>query len=317
MKIRLFGGIFLILVQCAHSMGKSQIFSRMRGGTSNTPDLWGTHKPMKSVPDTLMSAQQSNSELRKRMEKVCRDAQSSICKAIEELDGSGKKFKADAWSREGGGGGISKVLADGKVFEKAGVNLSVVYGKMPAEALRAANERGVDRADRADGFSETTEGSGRDEKEVPFFAVGISSVLHPRNPHCPTMHFNYRYFETAGGSWWFGGGTDLTPSYLDEEDVQHFHGVYKDICDKHDPQFYDKFKKWADEYFVIAHRGETRGVGGIFYDDLNDRDPQLLVDFAEDALAGVIPAYAPIIAKHMDDPFTDREKNWQLIRRGR
>jgi coproporphyrinogen III oxidase len=106
---------------------------------------------------------------------------------------------------------------------------------------------------------------------VPFFACGISSVIHPRNPHAPTMHFNYRYFETEGGVWWFGGGTDLTPSYVDVQDISHFHQTYKDICDKHDPTFYDKFKKWADKYFLIAHRGETRGVGGIFFDDLNDR----------------------------------------------
>jgi coproporphyrinogen III oxidase len=106
---------------------------------------------------------------------------------------------------------------------------------------------------------------------VPFFACGISSVIHPKNPHAPTMHFNYRYFETEGGVWWFGGGTDLTPSYVDVDDISHFHQTYKDICDKHDPTFYDKFKKWADKYFLIAHRGETRGVGGIFFDDLNDR----------------------------------------------
>lgn len=179
------------------------------------------------------------------------------------------------------------------MFEKAGVNLAVVFGKMPQSALRAATERGFDRAkiaaaaDKAlnsnsDAESASTSTSSSTSDDIPFFACGISSVIHPKNPHCPTMHFNYRYFETAGGVWWFGGGTDITPSYLDEEDMRHFHGVYKAICDKHDKQFYPKFKKWADEYYFIPHRGETRGLGGIFYDDLNDRDPNLLLNFARD-----------------------------------
>lgn len=181
---------------------------------------------------------------------------------------------------------MSLLTAGGKVFEKAGVNLSVVYGKMPQSALAAATGRGVDRAKGVKGacahsiyfISFFFEHQHKNEifahaegEMVPFFACGISSVIHPKNPHCPTMHFNYRYFETEGGVWWFGGGTDLTPSYVDVDDISHFHQTYKDICDKHDPDFYGKFKKWADEYFMIAHRGETRGVGGIFFDDLNDR----------------------------------------------
>lgn len=231
--------------------------------------------------------------------------QASICKAIEEIDGKGK-FRSDAWVRENGGGGISRVLAGGDVFEKAGVNLSVVYGTMPQEALQAATERGVDRAKGL-----------KPGERVPFFACGLSSVMHPKNPFCPTMHFNYRYFETDGGAWWFGGGTDITPAYLNEEDMKHFHGTYKQTCDKHDPTFYPTFKKWADTYFHIPHRGETRGLGGIFYDDLNDRDPEKLLAFATDNLATVIPAYGPIIQKHKNDPFTQQEKEWQLIRRGR
>lgn len=216
------------------------------------------------------------------------------------------KFRTDAWVRETGGGGISRVLSGGKAFEKAGVNLSVVYGTMPQEALHAATERGVDRAKGL-----------KPGERVPFFACGISSVMHPRNPHAPTMHFNYRYFETDGGVWWFGGGTDITPSYLDREDIKHFHGVYKNTMDKHDPEFYPKFKKWADKYYVIAHRGETRGLGGVFYDDLNDRDPEKLYNLAEDCLKAVVPAYAPIVQKHKDDKFTEEEKRWQLLRRGR
>jgi coproporphyrinogen III oxidase len=131
------------------------------------------------------------------------------------------------------------------------------------------------------------------------------------------MHFNYRYFETDGGIWWFGGGADITPSYLDEDDMKHFHRTLKAACDKHDYQFYPKFKKWADEYYRITHRDETRGLGGIFFDDLNDREPEKLLALAEDGLKSIIPAYVPIIQKHKNDPFTEREKKWQLIRRGR
>jgi coproporphyrinogen III oxidase len=246
-----------------------------------------------------------NYPMRSKFEKMCRDAQVAITKAIEEIDGEGK-FQEDCWTRENGGGGISRVLSGGKVFEKAGVNLSVVYGSMPQEALRAATERGVDRA----------KGMAPGER-VPFFACGLSSVMHPKNPYCPTMHFNYRYFETDGGVWWFGGGTDITPAYLNTEDIQHFHGTYKSVCDRHDPEYYPKFKAWADRYFIIQHRNETRGLGGIFFDDLNDRDPDTIFEFSKDALNHVIPAYGPIIENHKNDEFTEKQKQWQLIRRGR
>jgi coproporphyrinogen III oxidase len=243
--------------------------------------------------------------MRRKFELMCREAQDKICKAIAELDG-GDGFQEDNWVRENGGGGRSRVLKDGKVFEKAGCNLSVVYGSMPQEALRAATERGVDRA----------AGMAPGER-VPFFACGLSSVMHPRNPMAPTMHFNYRYFETDGGVWWFGGGTDITPAYLFEDDMAHFHGTYKAVCDKHDPSYYAKFKKWADEYFYIKHRGETRGLGGIFFDDLNDRDPDEIFAFSTECLGSVLDAYAPLVRKHKDDAFTDEQKRWQLIRRGR
>jgi coproporphyrinogen III oxidase len=243
--------------------------------------------------------------MRARFEKMIREAQISITSDIEKIDGKAK-FQEDSWIRANGGGGMSRVLKDGAVWEKAGVNLSVVYGSMPQEALQAATERGVDRA----------KGMAPGER-VPFFACGLSCVMHPRNPHCPTMHFNYRYFETDGGVWWFGGGTDITPSYLNLDDMRHFHGTYKDVCDRHDPAFYPKFKAWADRYFVIPHRNETRGLGGIFFDDMNDRDPELLFQFAKDAVNSVVPAYGPIIEAHKDDEYTQREKEWQQIRRGR
>jgi coproporphyrinogen III oxidase len=243
--------------------------------------------------------------MRSKFEKMIREAQGKITKAIGDIDGD-TTFREDCWVRENGGGGISRVLTGGKVFEKAGVNLSVVYGSMPPEALAAATDRGVDRA----------KGMAPGER-VPFFACGLSSVMHPRNPFCPTMHFNYRYFETDGGVWWFGGGTDITPAYVNEEDMKHFHGTYKEVCDKHDPNYYTEFKAWADRYFTIQHRNETRGLGGIFFDDQNDRDPDEIFAFCEEAVNSVVKAYGPIIEKHKNDEFTQKQKEWQLMRRGR
>lgn len=266
---------------------------------------WNSHKPVTEVPESLVRGVEGNESMRRRFEKACREAQLAICKAVEECDG-GAKFHSDAWIRADGGGGISMVLGDGKVWEKAGCNLSVVYGSMPQEALQAATERGVDRAKGM-----------KPGERVPFFACGLSSVMHPRNPHCPTMHFNYRYFETEGGAWWFGGGMDITPSYLDTDDMKHFHGTLKEVCDKHDEGYYPKFKKWADEYFLIKHRGETRGLGGVFFDDQNDKSPDEHFAFSEEMLNTVTKAYLPIIEKHKNDAFTEEQKKWQQIRRGR
>ncbi len=167
-----------------------------------------------------------DSAMRAKFEQMIRKAQDEICDAISKLDG--KPFHEDAWTRPAGGGGVSRVLQDGNVFEKAGVNVSVVYGQMPPEAYRAA-----------------TGEAGESTEMIPFFAAGISSVMHPHNPMAPTVHFNYRYFETdapkgaagAPRAWWFGGGTDLTPSYVFEDDVKHFHQTLKDVCDKHDDEY--------------------------------------------------------------------------------
>lgn len=131
-----------------------------------------------------------------------------------------------------------------------------------------------------------------------------------------------RYFETEEwngipGQWWFGGGTDITPSYVVPEDMQHFHGTYKEVCDKHDPAFYPKFKQWCDDYFLIKHRGERRGLGGIFFDDLNDRDPEKILAFSQDGVNAVVDAYLPLVTKHMNDPYTPEQKQWQQVRRGR
>lgn len=280
--------------------------TRLRGGADG--DIgWNSHSAVAEAPASLVRAtdDDASKQMRSKFERMCRDAQQSITSAIEELDGEGK-FQEDAWTRDNGGGGVSRVLQNGRVFEKAGVNLSVVYGSMPREALEAATERGVDRA----------KGMAPGER-VPFFACGLSSVMHPRNPHCPTMHFNYRYFETEGGVWWFGGGTDITPNYIDEEDMAHFHGTFKKVCDNHQPEYYDKFKSWADRYFVISHRNETRGLGGIFFDDLNDRKADDIFEFSKEAVNSVVESYAPIIKKNMDKEFSEKEKKWQQVRRGR
>ncbi|OIW16453.1 hypothetical protein TanjilG_19169 [Lupinus angustifolius] len=267
--------------------------------------------PQSQRPLTFLkqSESDSSSTIRARFEKMIRETQDSVCNAIESTDG-GAKFKEDVWSRPGGGGGISRVLQNGAVWEKAGVNVSVVYGLMPPDAYRAANP---------------SSSSSSPPSPVPFFAAGISSVLHPKNPFAPTMHFNYRYFETdapkdapgAPRQWWFGGGTDLTPAYIFEEDVKHFHQTQKSACDKFDPSFYPRFKKWCDDYFYIKHRDERRGLGGIFFDDLNDYDQELLLSFSTECANSVIPAYIPIIEKRKDLPFTDEHKAWQQLRRGR
>eukprot|EP00250_Pteridium_aquilinum_P024956 c29895_g1_i1 orf=672-1865(-) len=267
-------------------------------------------------PSTLLregeqevSSSDSSSTMRAKFEKMIRRAQDEICAAVEAVDGC--SFREDSWVRPGGGGGISRVLQDGNVWEKAGVNVSVVYGTMPPEAYRAATSTSGIPVNKA----------GR----VPFFASGISSVMHPKNPFAPTVHFNYRYFETdapegvagAPKAWWFGGGTDLTPSYVFEEDARHFHQVQKEACDKFDPNYYPRFKKWCDDYFLIKHRGERRGIGGIFFDDMNDRDPDEIFNFATECANAVIPAYIPLINKRKDTPFTPDNKAWQQLRRGR
>lgn len=277
-------------------------------------DVIEQEQMMAEKPSTLLrdgEQQDSSSEaasMRSKFEKMIRRAQDEICAAVEAVDGCG--FREDVWVRPGGGGGISRVLQDGNVFEKAGVNVSVVYGSMPPEAYRAATSSGLPENK-----------AGR----IPFFASGISSVMHPKNPFAPTVHFNYRYFETdapeglsgAPRAWWFGGGTDLTPSYIIEEDAMHFHQVQKDACDKFDPEFYPRFKNWCDDYFLIKHRGERRGIGGIFFDDLNDRDQDQLFAFATECANSVIPAYIPLIEKRKDTPFSPDNKAWQQLRRGR
>lgn len=234
-------------------------------------------------------------------------------------------FLRDAWIRPEGGEGSSCVLADGRVFEKAGINVSVVHGKLPPKAQKAM------LPDHPSLPEPTT--------TVPFFATGLSIVIHPRNPHVPTVHLNYRYFEIEDPeqpgkpkAWWFGGGSDLTPSYLDEADAVHFHKTLKQACDQHDERYWPDFKKQCDKYFTITHRGECRGVGGIFFDDLTTTSPvhapptdspaagpsaEKIFEFVKSASSAFLPAYVPIVYKHMNDGWTPEEKRWQQLRRGR
>ncbi|KAF9109286.1 Coproporphyrinogen-III oxidase [Mortierella sp. AM989] len=274
-------------------------------------------KPQPQTPIKTVEADQKRksegltdeSPMRLRVEEFVKQIQKEITEGLEKVDGEAK-FTVNNWTRTEGGGGTSMVLQDGKVFEKAGVGVSVVYGMLPPAAVEQmrAQHPNISRTDEA----------------LPFFATGISCVIHPHNPHAPTVHFNYRYFEVGGNdnngepvSWWFGGGSDLTPSILYEEDAIHFHKVIKNACDKHDPRYYNDFKKWCDDYFYIRHRGERRGVGGIFFDDLDDKPAEELFAFIKSCGGAFLDQYVPIMEKRKNLSFTEEDKQWQQLRRGR
>ena len=233
--------------------------------------------------------------------KHIENLQDSITSKIEEVDGLAK-FKEDIWQRQEGGGGRTRVIENGAIFEKGGVNISAVHGELP-EVLR--------KQFNAD--------------EGTFFACGLSLVLHPINPMIPTVHANWRYFEmydTTGKmvTQWFGGGQDLTPYYLFDEDAIHFHTVCKNVCDSYSPDFYSTFKKNCDDYFWNAHREEARGVGGLFFDYLKATNSFTILDrynFVTAVGASFLESYLPIVKKRKDIPFTISQKNWQEIRRGR
>jgi len=217
--------------------------------------------------------------------------QTRICDALEAEDGGGR-FRNDRWQRAGGGGGLTRVLAEGALFEKAGVNTSAVHGELRPD------------------FAATLPGDG-----LAFFATGISLVLHPKSPRIPTVHANFRCL-ARGQALWFGGGADLTPYYPEREDVEHFHRTWKSVCDRHDPSYYARFKKWCDDYFYLPHRGETRGIGGIFFDQLQgDRARDFA--FVRDAGDAFVEAYLPIVHRRKLDGWGERERQFQLLRRGR
>ena len=256
---------------------------------------------------------------RSRARALLMGLQDSICAGLEQLDGEGR-FQEESWERTEGGGGRSRVMKAGRVFEQGGVNFSEVQGEHLPPAI----------------LSQRPEAEGQ-----RWFATGTSMVLHPRNPYIPTVHLNYRYFE-AGPVWWFGGGADLTPYYPFLEDAQHFHRTLKGACDSVDPAYYPVFKPWCDEYFFLKHRGETRGVGGIFYDYQDPAgqlykgsDPAGLAAAAGAAAGAVsqdwetlfglasacghafLPSYMPIAETRQALPWGERERQFQLYRRGR
>lgn len=222
--------------------------------------------------------------------------QDSICDALENTDGKGK-FKEDLWSRDSGGGGRTRVITNGNIIEKGGVNFSAVYGKTPEKILEALKL-----------------------EQSNFFATGVSIVLHPYSPMVPIIHMNVRYFEMDNGIYWFGGGIDLTPHYVDDEDAKWFHQQLKNTCNKHDSAYYERFKTWADDYFYIKHRKETRGIGGIFFDHLNEKENKTkeeLKKFVFNVGYTFAPIYTHFMQKNKNLPFGEKEKKWQYLRRGR
>ncbi|AFY38789.1 coproporphyrinogen oxidase [[Leptolyngbya] sp. PCC 7376] len=260
------------------------------------------------------------SDSQERVSKFMQQIQDTICAGLETADGAGK-FQEDAWRREEGGGGRSRVMTEGNVLEQGGVNFSEVWGKqLPPSILKQRPEAA---------------GHG-------FYATGTSMVLHPRSPYIPTVHLNYRYFE-AGPVWWFGGGADLTPYYPFAEDAAHFHKTYQAACDRHHAEYYNVFKRWCDEYFYLKHRDETRGIGGLFFDyqdgtgelykgphpdkaaaehsrnlgEQPQRSWEDIFGFVQDCAGSFLDAYVPIIERRKGIEYGDHERQFQLYRRGR
>jgi coproporphyrinogen III oxidase len=229
------------------------------------------------------------------------DLQNAITAKLEAIDDKAK-FKEDLWNRQEGGGGRTRVIENGNVFEKGGVNISAVHGELPATMRK---HFGVNNAN--------------------FYACGLSLVLHPKNPMVPTVHANWRYFEMydkAGNivDSWFGGGQDLTPYYLFEDDAKHFHETCKTACDKHNAEFYSKYKARCDEYFYNIHRNEGRGIGGLFFDYCKATHKMTMInwlDFVTEVGNSFLEAYVPIVEKRKNLPYSEEQRNWQEIRRGR
>jgi coproporphyrinogen III oxidase len=227
------------------------------------------------------------------------DLQNRICQSLESLDGE-KSFIEDSWTREEGGGGRSRVIEEGAVFEKAGINFSHVHGgQLPASATAHRPEL-----------------AGRSLQ-----ALGVSLVIHPRNPYIPTSHANVRFFiaqkKGAEPVWWFGGGFDMTPYYGFEDDAVHWHRTARQACQPFGEDIYPRFKKWCDEYFFLKHRGEPRGIGGLFFDDFSELGFEKSFAFMRSVGDHYVPAYAPIVEKRMDHPYGEQERDFQMYRRGR
>jgi coproporphyrinogen III oxidase len=219
--------------------------------------------------------------------------QERIVSALQAADGA--SFRTDAWTRDEGGGGVTRILEDGALFERAGVNVSRVQGAALPPAASAARPQLAGR---------------------PYDAMGLSLVLHPRNPYCPTVHMNVRFF-SAGDTWWFGGGMDLTPYYGFAEDARHFHSACRDALAPFGVDYYARYKRWCDEYFHLRHRGEPRGIGGIFFDDLADRDFDHCFALMRSVGEHFLPAYMPILQRRKESTYGERERAFQAYRRGR
>jgi len=232
---------------------------------------------------------------RKEIKEFFMSLQDDICHSLEELDGAGK-FHQDLWDRPEGGGGRSRVIT-GQKIEKGGVNFSAVEGHLPE---RISNALGLEPTD--------------------FFATGVSIVLHPINPHVPIIHMNVRYFETSVGRYWFGGGIDVTPHYIIDEDAEFFHQHLKSVGDQHDASYYPEHKEWADNYFYIPHRKETRGIGGIFFDRLDADDSHTKQDrfeYVQSVGKAFVPIYQELMNRNNHKAVSEDQKSWQLHRRGR
>lgn len=248
--------------------------------------------------DRLRAEPRTDIPLGHRMQRFVEALQRRLVRAFEAVDGQAA-FGTDRWQHHGGGGGLSRIIQDGAVWEKGGVNTSAVSGTLPEAIARAF---GVE--------------------QKPYFATGISLVMHPRNPYVPTVHANFRYFALGQDLFdpddqWFGGGADLTPYYGELEDARHFHRTWRDLCAEHPAAAdYARFKQACDAYFFLPHRGEARGVGGIFFDYLRD-DPEGTFHFVRQAGRAFLGSYLPIVRRHQDRPFGERQREFQAIRRGR
>lgn len=243
----------------------------------------------------------SSPEKKERATAWFTDLRDKICAAFEKLeddltgtnaDMEPGRFERKAWDRPGGGGGVMSIMR-GRVFEKVGVNISTVMGEFTED------------------FAKNMDGAEEDRR---FWASGISLVAHMRSPLVPAVHMNTRHITTTKG--WFGGGADLNPMFEVEQDTADFHAAFQEACDKHDPEYYPKFKKWCDEYFYITHREQPRGVGGIFYDSLNSSDWEADFAFTQDVGRAFLDIYPQIAARHMNDPWTDEQREHQLVKRG-
>ncbi len=231
-----------------------------------------------------------------------RAIQKEICDAMEAADGSGK-FAEEVWERDGGGGGVTRILQNGNIVEKGGVNFSAVYGTLPDSVRKALKV-----------------------EEDQFFATGVSIVMHPNHPFVPIIHMNIRYFEMPSDDpekqplRWFGGGIDLTPHYVIDEDAKFFHQTLKNVCDSYHTEFYNRFKHWADDYFFIKHRNETRGVGGIFYDRLTANEElswEQIFEFSKAVGRSFAPIYTELIQRNRNKEFSEQNQLWQYLRRSR